>query len=134
MKIKKNILAVLLFGLSVNLVLAQTTADTVSIPKVKGSYSYNWVANTHALFPPNTFNGTGRWVQNVIDEMEVTPDGTVIVGANWDEGGRCLGVYKDGLVSLDAPGKNNRTGGHRGGGDETRGARRRSLRFVFLSG
>ena len=45
--------------------------------------------------------------------MEVTPDGTVVVGAPWEEGGRCIGIYKDGTVNRSTLGKNNRGGGHR---------------------
>jgi hypothetical protein len=41
-------------------------------------------------------NGFGFWVQNGADEIEVTPDGTVIAGVTWDEAGRCAGLYKDG--------------------------------------
>ncbi|MCL4788913.1 MAG: hypothetical protein KJ070_19315 [Verrucomicrobia bacterium] len=48
--------------------------------------------------------------------MEVTPDGTVVVGSRWDEGGRCIGLYKDGSVNCLCLGKNDRKGGHRAGG------------------
>ena len=39
------------------------------------------------------------WVQNGADEIEVTPDGTVFAGVDWDEAGRCAGLYKDGKVN-----------------------------------
>ena len=85
-------------------------------PLVSGKLEWNWVGNTHATFTDDQPSGTGQWVQNFMDEMEVTPDGTVIAGAFWDEGGRCLGLYKDGRPARSAPGKNNREGGHKGAG------------------
>jgi hypothetical protein len=44
-------------------------------------------------------NGSGYWVQNGTDEIEVTPDGTVTAGTDWDEAGQCVGLYKDGKVN-----------------------------------
>lgn len=62
-----------------------------------GHYSTSWVGNT---FPGDGGpNGFGYWVQNGADEIEVTPDGTVIAGTDWDEAGRCVGLYKDGKVN-----------------------------------
>ena len=62
-----------------------------------GHYSTSWVGNS---FPGDGGpNGFGYWVQNGADEIEVTPDGTVIAGTGWDEAGRCVGLYKDGKVN-----------------------------------
>jgi hypothetical protein len=61
-------------------------------------YVTNWVGNTFEGSGPN---GQGRWVQNYIDEIEVTPDGAVITASLWDEAGRCTGIYKDGDVNRD---------------------------------
>ena len=37
----------------------------------------------------NTFGGADiKWVQCTVDEIEVTPDGTVITSSDWDEAGR----------------------------------------------
>ena len=92
-------------------------AEPASLPPlVAGKLEWNWVGNTHAEFVDDQPSGTGRWVQNFVDEIEVTPDGTVIAGCFWDEGGRCLGHYKDGRPANHAPGKNNRGGGHKGAG------------------
>jgi hypothetical protein len=44
-------------------------------------------------------NGFGYWVQNAAARAVVTPDGTVIAGIDWDEAGRCVGLYKDGRVN-----------------------------------
>ena len=50
-----------------------------------GKLEWNWVGNTHAEFVDDQPSGTGRWVQNFVDEIEVTPDGTVIAGCFWDD-------------------------------------------------
>jgi len=54
--------------------------------------------------------------RNMILPATLLPDGTMIVGCDWDEGGRCLGLYKDGRPSGAALGKNDRKGGHWNGG------------------
>ena len=77
-------------------------------PLVPGTLDWDWVGNTHSDFKPGDGNGDGRWVQNGIDEMEVTPDGTVVVGTVWDEGGRSIGLYKNGTVNRACLGKKNR--------------------------
>jgi len=65
-------------------------------PLVPGKLDWDYVGNSFSDFAVDAENGVGRWVQNFVDEIEVTPDGTVVVGCDWDEGGRCLGLYKDG--------------------------------------
>ncbi|GBC98083.1 hypothetical protein HRbin17_00578 [bacterium HR17] len=62
------------------------------------NYTTHWVGNTFEGAGPN---GYGRWVQNFVDEIEVTPDGAVITASEWDEAGRCTGIYKDGDVNSD---------------------------------
>ncbi len=57
-------------------------------------YSVSWLGNS--------FAGTPDWVQQDIEAMCVTPDGTVYTNVGWDEGGRNVGVYKDGKVIGDA--------------------------------
>jgi hypothetical protein len=59
-----------------------------------GHYRTSWVGNSFG--GDGGPNGFGYWVQNGADEIEVTPDGTVIAGTDWDEAGRCVGLYKDG--------------------------------------
>jgi hypothetical protein len=46
----------------------------------------------------NSFSGGPKWVQNAADSMHVLPDGTLVVGSFWDEGGREVGLYKNGDV------------------------------------
>ena len=62
-----------------------------------GSYRTSWVGNS--LPGDGGPNGMGFWVQNGADEIEVTPDGTVLAGTEWDEAGRCVGLYKGGKVN-----------------------------------
>ncbi len=85
-------------------------------PLVPGKLDWDYLGNSFSDFAVDAENGVGRWVQNFVDEIEVTPDGTVIVGCDCDEGGRCLGLYKDGRPSGAALGQNDRKGGHRNGG------------------
>lgn len=86
------------------MVLTVVLTSVLSQPqehKVDGrvlTYTAHWVGNTFEGSGPN---GYGRWVQNYIDELEVTPDGAVITASRWDEAGRCTGIYKDGDVNRD---------------------------------
>lgn len=84
---------------SVSLLPAQT--DFKPPP---GTYRTSWIGNTFG--GEGGPNGFGYWVQNGADEIDVTPDGTVLAGMGWDEAGRCAGLYKDGRVNrilLKAP-------------------------------
>jgi hypothetical protein len=71
-----------------------------------GVYRTSWIGNSFG--GDGGPNGFGCWVQNGADEIEVTPDGTVFAGMEWDEAGRCAGLYKEGRVNrvlLKAPEK-----------------------------
>lgn len=46
----------------------------------------------------NSFGGGPKWVQNFNEQMQVLPDGTVYLASFWDEGGREVGIYRDGDV------------------------------------
>ena len=65
-------------------------------------YTISWVGNT--------FGGGPRWVQNAADSMQVLPDGTLVVGSFWDEGGREVGLYKDGDIVGRLPDTHMRAG------------------------
>ena len=65
-------------------------------------YTTSWVGNT--------FGGGPRWVQNAAESMQVLPDGTLVVGSFWDEGGREVGLYKDGDVVGQLPDTHMRAG------------------------
>jgi hypothetical protein len=60
-------------------------------------HATSWVGNSFG--GDGGENGAGYWVQNGVDEIEVTPDGTVFAGISWDEAGRCAGLYKEGRVN-----------------------------------
>lgn len=89
------------------------TAAEALPPLVSGTLDWDYIGNSWSEFQPDAANGVGLWVQNFVDEMEVSPDGTVVIGSEWDEGGRCLGLYKDGRPNGACLGKNDRAGGHR---------------------
>jgi hypothetical protein len=62
-----------------------------------GQVRTSWVGNS---FGGNGGpNGFGYWVRNASARSTVTPDGTMIVGIDWDEAGRCVGLYKDGRTN-----------------------------------
>jgi hypothetical protein len=54
------------------------------------SYQTSWFGNT--------FGGGKKWVQNNIEGMYVSPDGTVYTNSEWDEAGKESGIYRDGDV------------------------------------
>src|SRR5689334_21585187 len=54
------------------------------------TYSVSWLGNS--------FPGAEKWVQQDIHALCVAADGTVYTNAGWDEGGREVGIYKDGDV------------------------------------
>jgi hypothetical protein len=72
-------------------------AQPAEIHEPPGTYRTSWVGNS---FPGDGGpNGFGYWVQNSAQKMAVAADGTVIAGTEWDEAGRCVGLYKDGKVN-----------------------------------
>jgi len=76
--------------------ISQSYAGTDSKPP-PGQYLTSWVGNT---FAGKGENGVGRWVQDEIVSLMVTPDGTVLTASTWDEAGRCTGLYKDGDTNV----------------------------------
>ena len=54
--------------------------------------------NCESSWLGNSFPGAKQWVQQDIKAMCVTDDGTIFTNVEWDEGGREVGVYKDGVV------------------------------------
>lgn len=94
-------------------VLATAAASAEGAKENVLQYVTNWVGNTFEGSGPN---GQGSWVQNYIDEIEVTPDGAVITASLWDEAGRCTGIYKDGDVNTDLLKQYGGRGGHKAWG------------------
>lgn len=101
---------------SLCLIAGAIAAGEALPPMVPGTLDWDYIGNTSSEFVDDAENGLGHWVQNFVDEIEVTADGTVIVGCDWDEGGRCLALYKDGRPNGACLGKNDRKGGHHNGG------------------
>jgi len=72
------ILAALMF--SMNVVADAAPIQTKDLPPlVPGTLDWDWVGNTRSDFQQGDGNGDGRWVQNGMDEMEVTRGGIVVV-------------------------------------------------------
>lgn len=90
---KFTILATILCGTAL-LATAQTT--------VPGAFKSSWIGNTFHSAGKDQWPTPGDpgddWVQNYIDCMTVTDNGTCYTTSNWDEGGRRNGIYKDGDV------------------------------------
>ncbi len=77
---------------------------------VPGTVRTTWIGNS--------FDGAGaspqvgRWVQNAIRDIEVSPEGTVVTASGWDENGRCTGLYRDANCNTEKLKQYNGKGGH----------------------
>ncbi len=56
----------------------------------------HWIGNS---FAGSGENGKGEWMQDMIDQIALSPEGTVLTASAWDEAGRCSGLYRDGQVN-----------------------------------
>jgi hypothetical protein len=88
-------LSVLVAWLICGPALAQNVPKEPHAPP--GRVRTSWVGNSFG--GDGGPNGFGYWVQNASARSTVTPDGTMIVGIDWDEAGRCVGLYKDGRTN-----------------------------------
>ena len=96
--------ATILGGACCSAQAAQDASETTSLPS-----QTSWLGNT--------FGGPdGKWVQNYIDEIEVASDGTVYTASEWDEAGRCTGIYKNGDVMPTMLKQFDGAGGHKAWG------------------
>jgi hypothetical protein len=77
----------------------QLAVKPTVVKPLPGTYTTSWIGNSFG--GEGGPNGYGYWVQNAADEIEVTPDGTVIAGLSWDEAGRCVGLYREGKVNRE---------------------------------
>ena len=85
------ILVVITAGLALATRGASSAADRASLPVTAEptlNYTVSWLGNTFA--EPN------KWVQMDTAAMFVANDGTVYLNVCWEEGGRNVGIYKDG--------------------------------------
>jgi len=77
------------------LLIAATAAAAAPAPAPTLRYTTTWIGNS--------FGGRdGKWTQDNIEGMFVAADGTVYTNTLWDEGGREVGVYRDGRVIGEA--------------------------------
>lgn len=83
-----------------------------------GGYEIRWVGNT---FSGGEAEGGPLWMQNMITAITVIPDGTVIAVSDWDEAGRCIGIYRDGLTNHQLLKQYDGRGGHKAWGWGTAG-------------
>ncbi|MEA5617169.1 hypothetical protein VB711_04860 [Cronbergia sp. UHCC 0137] len=103
---KKQILKILLGLICGILVTFVGSKMDWAVTKPPGfTYTTSWIGNTIG-------NGKLR-VQNNIEGMFVTPDGTIYTNSHWDEAGAEAGIYKDGkpIDLLDDTHGWNRLGG-----------------------
>lgn len=88
-------LSILVTCLGVGVAFADDQGGRFHAPP--GRVRTSWVGNSFG--GDGGPNGFGYWVQNASARSTVTPDGTMIVGIDWDEAGRCVGLYRDGRVN-----------------------------------
>lgn len=74
--------------------LLSLSASGVSQPALL-DYRTDWIGNTFGY-------GDGKWVQNDIEAIAVTADGSVFTNTPYDEGGGELSEYKDGTLVVTA--------------------------------
>ena len=101
-----------------HLILICLTTAVVVAADLPGTLTTSWVGNS---FPGQGGHASGKWVPNFCDEIEVTPDGTVVSHSTWDEAGRCIGLFKDGAVNTSLVRQFNGKGGHKSWGWGTAG-------------
>ena len=85
------ILVVITAGLALVTEGVSSAADRATLPATTEptlNYTVSWLGNTFA--EPN------KWVQMDAAAMFVANDGTVFLNVCWEEGGRNVGIYKDG--------------------------------------
>ena len=78
----------LLFFVGIGLRLAGPCRAQTVLPSTT-----TWIGNTLSR---STTSNPYTYLQSGINSIYVAPDGTVYAQSGWDEGQRCLGIYKDG--------------------------------------
>ncbi|RKP45314.1 hypothetical protein D7S86_26065 [Pararobbsia silviterrae] len=61
------------------------------------TYRTSWIGNTYG--GAVDAHGQHQWVQNAIEAIAATPDGTVLTNTPWDEAGGELGAWRDAHVT-----------------------------------
>ena len=84
-------------------------AETPAVP-VAGTVVWSSIGNS---IDARGGMRNAEWVQQMVDEVEVSPEGTLLATSWWDEQGRCIGLYnKEGRTHRTVFGQYNRKGGH----------------------
>lgn len=73
---------------------AYTLAERSPTWTVPGAVRSTWLGNTFK--GQSDSDVRGKWVQNSVAEIEVTPGGTVLTASGFDENGRCVSLYREG--------------------------------------
>jgi len=80
----RNMILVATLMFLLNFVADASPIQTKDLPDmVSGKFDRDYIGSSFSDFSDfavDAENGAGRWVQNLVDEIEVRPDGTVIVG------------------------------------------------------
>jgi hypothetical protein len=88
---------------------ALVAAETPAIP-VPGTVVWSSIGNS---IDARGGMRNAEWVQQMVDEVEVSPEGTLMATSWWDEQGRVIGLYnKAGRTHRAVIGQYNRKGGH----------------------
>jgi len=95
-----------LFLSVLSILLFSATVQSQTLP---GKVWSSWIGNTFggkvsSFGTPNPSDASDKWVQDYIDCMTVTDDGTCYTTSTWDEAGRTMGIYKNGDVLGHGPG------------------------------
>ncbi|NJM16663.1 MAG: hypothetical protein HC896_16020 [Bacteroidales bacterium] len=82
---------------SIALILSCATLTVAVCQTLPGNYTSTWAGNSYGqgLSPDRS---SGKWVQDLISDAVVGPEGYVYTAAHWDEGGRSAGVYGGKMV------------------------------------
>lgn len=99
--------------LALGLVAEAWAGPAVDLKKLQLRYATRYVGNS---FAGAGENGRGEWVQQGVQEIEVTPNGVVVAGSSFDEAGRCVGLYRDGKVNTRLVQQYDGKGGHKTNG------------------
>jgi hypothetical protein len=98
-------LKVFYHGLLAMIISAQTLFAAPIHPP-PGTYHTSWIGNSFSGGGAAGKNGMGSgsdhfafgyWIQDAISSLAVSPGGTIFLSTKWDEAGRTIGLYKDGI-------------------------------------
>ena len=92
--------------------LTRVTASAAETPAVPVAGTVVWSSIGNSIEARGGMRNA-EWVQQMVDEVEVSPEGTLLASSWWNEQGRCSGLYnKAGRTHRTVFGQYNRKGGH----------------------